>query len=255
MGEVRRPSYWAVLPAKVRYDNTLRPNAKLLYAEITALADDTGYCWARNETLGQFFGISGKTVSDLVGTLARRGYVTVEVLRDPITNEVTERRIWVDRPAMPEERTPPPKNGDTPIPDFKGTPPPKNGEENNLKKLNNTPKAPKRGVGQKTPRKAPEWKPERFAAFWKFYSQRARGENKQGAIRAWDKLQPDDDLIAVMAEAMQRQIATEEWRRGIGIPYASTWLNNARWEDAPKAAPGSVEPPGRVTGDEEVPEW
>lgn len=38
----RRPGYWAVLPAKVRYDKTLRPNAKLLYAEITALADARG---------------------------------------------------------------------------------------------------------------------------------------------------------------------------------------------------------------------
>ncbi|MCI8715089.1 MAG: helix-turn-helix domain-containing protein, partial [Oscillospiraceae bacterium] len=26
----RRPGYWAVLPATVRYDKTLRPNAKLL---------------------------------------------------------------------------------------------------------------------------------------------------------------------------------------------------------------------------------
>ena len=38
----RRPGYWAVLPATVRYDKTLRPNAKLLYAEITALADANG---------------------------------------------------------------------------------------------------------------------------------------------------------------------------------------------------------------------
>ena len=257
MGEIRRPSYWAVLPAKVRYDDTLRPNAKLLYAEITALADSTGYCWASNEYLGQLFGIAGKTASDLVGTLARRGYITVEVLRDPNTNEVTERRIWVDRPAIREEHPPIPKNGDTPIPDFKGTPPHKNGEENNLKKLNNTPKAPKGGAGGRIPKKAPQWKPERFAAFWKYYSQHARGENKQAAIRAWDKLRPDDDLIAVMAQALQRQLATEDWKRGIGIPYASTWLNNARWEDAPKVAASREEPegPGLVVGDEGVPEW
>ena len=34
----RKPGYWAVLPARVRYDEELRPNAKLIYAEITALA-------------------------------------------------------------------------------------------------------------------------------------------------------------------------------------------------------------------------
>jgi len=29
---------------------------------------------------------------------------------------------------------------------------------------------------------------------------------------------------------------TDEWQRGIGIPYASTWLNNRRWEDEPAAS-------------------
>lgn len=43
MSEIRKPSYWAVLPACVRYDASLPPNAKLLYAEISALCDDVGY--------------------------------------------------------------------------------------------------------------------------------------------------------------------------------------------------------------------
>lgn len=74
----------------------------------------------------------------------------------------------------------------------------------------------------------PSWEPERFAAFWKFYP---RGESKQAAIRAWDKLRPSPELIATMGRALQRQMETEEWKRGIGIPYASTWLNQRRWED------------------------
>ena len=37
-----RPGYWAVLPASVRYDETLPPNAKLIYAEIAALAQIDG---------------------------------------------------------------------------------------------------------------------------------------------------------------------------------------------------------------------
>ena len=63
----RKPGYWAVLPAKVRYDEELRPNAKLIYAEITALADSTGFCWAKNKYLSELFGLSKKTVSDLIG--------------------------------------------------------------------------------------------------------------------------------------------------------------------------------------------
>ena len=78
---------------------------------------------------------------------------------------------------------------------------------------------------------APKWKPERFAAFWQFYRTHFRGESKQAAARAWDKLKPDSELIAVMGRALQRQLKTEEHRRGIGIPYAATWLNQRRWED------------------------
>ena len=81
-----------------------------------------------------------------------------------------------------------------------------------------------------------KWKPERFEAFWKFYPLH---KSKQGAIRAWDKLKPSDELLAVIGKALKRQIAEEkrraarehrpyEWKL-----YASTFLNNARWTDEP----------------------
>lgn len=61
---------------------------------------------------------------------------------------------------------------------------------------------------------------------------------------AWDKLRPDDELIDRIARALKKLCATERWQRGIGIPYVSTFLRNARWIDAdeldvPDSAPGS----------------
>lgn len=35
-----------------------------------------------------------------------------------------------------------------------------------------------------------------------------------------------------MGIALQKLMATETWQRGIGIPYASTFLNGRRWLDA-----------------------
>ena len=92
-----------------------------------------------------------------------------------------------------------------------------------------TPQGGRRVRTKKAPRCAPDWKPERFEGFWKFYP---RGEDKQRAMDAWDKLQPSDELIAQIGRALKKLKATDEWKRGIGIPYAATFLNNARWTDA-----------------------
>jgi len=244
MPEERKPAYWTVLPARVRYDKELRPNAKLLYAEICALADATGYCWAPNEYFAKLYNLTIKTISELISSLARRGHIFVEIIRDE-KNEVKERRIWVDKPVSLDD-IPLPKNPDTPLPKNRETPPPKNQEsplpknreENNTNNINNIPPiVPQGGRQRREPKKAPDWKPERFEKFWRYYP---RGEAKQAAIRAWDKLKPSDELIDQMAIALKRQMASEEWQRGIGIPYASTWLNQRRFEDEIKAPPKQI---------------
>lgn len=240
----RKPAYWAVLPARVRYDPELRPNAKLLYAEITAMADATGYCWASNAYLAELFAISPRTVRELVQSLERKGYLSVEVIRDPGNNAVVERRIWVDRPAIVEEPEATPSGENPPYPSGENPPDP-SGENPPLeqsKDRNIPPIVPQRGrrtKGPKKPKAAPDWKPDRFAAFWDYYP---RGESKQAAIRAWDNLKPDDDLLAVMGRALEIQKASKMWQDGVGIPYASTWLNQRRWEEV-VLSPDSGGPP------------
>lgn len=93
---------------------------------------------------------------------------------------------------------------------------------------------------------APDYRPDTFARFWAAYP---RGEDKQGAIAAWDELKPDDATLQAMSRALVRQKASEEWQRGIGIPYAVRWLRRRRWEDEIKAPA----PPERAGG--ELPVW
>jgi hypothetical protein len=90
---------------------------------------------------------------------------------------------------------------------------------------------------EKTPRlrsrykQEPDWKPTRFDGLWTFYPVQGR-KSRQAAIRAWDRLHPDDELIDKIAVALIALKESDEWQRGIGIPYVSTFLNQHRWEDA-----------------------
>lgn len=115
------------------------------------------------------------------------------------------------------------------------------------------PIVPHEGDGEPPKRKrratksAPDYRPDTFARFWAAYP---RGEDKQGAIAAWDELKPDDATLRTMSRALVRQKASEEWQRGIGIPYAVRWLRRRRWEDEIKAP---APPPEERGGD--LPVW
>ena len=89
-----------------------------------------------------------------------------------------------------------------------------------------------------------KWEPEMFERFWKAYP---RGDDKVGARREWDKLKPDRELMMVMSAALDRAKSSDEWQRGIGIPYACRWLSHRRWEDTPgtKLTPMEDDPPER----------
>ena len=247
MTDDRQPAYDAVIPARVRYDPELPDKAKLLYGEIRALASREGFCWASTAYFSRLYGVSDECISGHLRTLEKQGHIIRECLRDEDTKQVLERRIWVDRAKYhARDRDLPPQDfRGTPPQEILGTPPQKILEENNTSKNStseDTPlKPPHGGRRKKEPRKAPDWKPERFAGFWAFYP---RGENKQKAMDAWDRLRPSDELIDRIGRSLVRLKASRDWQEGVGIPHASTFLNNARWEDAeglpaPKAGPAA----------------
>lgn len=84
------------------------------------------------------------------------------------------------------------------------------------------------------PKDHPDWRPERFEQFWNFYGMKV---NRQRAIKEWDKLHPDDQLIDHMARTLKRQKKSDLWSRGIGVPHPAQWLKDRRWEDEDVSPP------------------
>lgn len=90
-----KKSYYAIIPAEVRYDEELPPNAKLLYGEITSLCNEKGYCWATNQYFADLYKVSKITVSRWISTLYKKGYIAVETLYKEGTKEITGRNLYI----------------------------------------------------------------------------------------------------------------------------------------------------------------
>jgi hypothetical protein len=78
-----------------------------------------------------------------------------------------------------------------------------------------------------------------FDRFWELYP---RKQGKILAGRAWNKLQPDEELVEWILKALHAQCAWPDWIRDNGqyIPYPATWLNGHRWNDLPTQAPKPI---------------
>ena len=90
-------NYYAIIPANVRYDKNLTPNAKLLYGEITALCNEKGYCWANNSYFSELYGVSKKTISNWISSLDERGFIKSEMIYKENSKEIRERRLYITR--------------------------------------------------------------------------------------------------------------------------------------------------------------
>ena len=91
---MENPNYYAVIPAKVRYDKELKANEKLLYGEISALSNKNGYCNAGNSYFAELYGVHKKTISDWITHLKNKEYVEVEIVYKD--KEIVERRIYIE---------------------------------------------------------------------------------------------------------------------------------------------------------------
>ncbi|OTN91120.1 helix-turn-helix domain-containing protein [Enterococcus faecium] len=100
-------SYYAIIPANVRYDKRLKPNTKLLYGEITALCNERGFCWAGNEYFADLYGVNKETISRWVSDLIKFGYLNREIIYKEGTNQIINRYLRINQYPIDEKRNTP----------------------------------------------------------------------------------------------------------------------------------------------------
>jgi uncharacterized protein YdaU (DUF1376 family) len=67
---------------------------------------------------------------------------------------------------------------------------------------------------------------DRFNVFWKQYPRKVA---KPNALKAWNKIKPDDVVFKKMLDAINQQgLSSKEIQF---VPHPATWLNAQRWED------------------------
>lgn len=257
----RSPGYYAVIPASVRYDDAIPANAKLLYGEISALVGAQGYCHASNQYFAKLYGMAEDTITRLISKLEGAGYIVRELERDA-EGQIVRRKLYLN------VSTP----GEHPVGFLSGTLPDKKSVPSRIKsRIDNnniyTPLSPPEGGVRpsKDRKRSPQYKsqadvlPERFDGFWDFYRKHIPADrnagSRQKAIRAWDKLKPSDQLVTQMAGALAAQVKSQAWLSGIGVPHASTWINNHGWEDDWGPVAESKADPVEDSNGEEAAEW
>ena len=91
-----KKSYYAIIPADVRYDKRLKPLARLLYGEITALCNEKGYCYASNSYFAELYEVSDITISRYISELKEYGYI--KCVYDKTQENIDKRKIYI-RPS------------------------------------------------------------------------------------------------------------------------------------------------------------
>ena len=98
MEENNNPNYFGILPANVRYDKKLKPMEKILYTEITALANSKGYCYATNSYFANLYDVHKNTAGTWINNLEKLGYIKSKIIYETGTKNVKERQLFIVTP-------------------------------------------------------------------------------------------------------------------------------------------------------------
>lgn len=213
------PSYYSILPAKVRYDDNLKANEKLLYSEITALCNKEGFCWANNNYFAKLFDVTVVSISNWISNLIKNGYLFTEIDKE----NGNKRHIYLNENLIPIK-----EKFNTPIKEKFNTPIKEKFKHNNTSS-NNT------SINKKNKKK--DWKDdEYFKSFIDTYPKNNIGSKKE-AYEVFKKLNVDKIFLKRIIKCLLDQIKSQKYAILYELsfvadfPHAVRWLRGERWDN------------------------
>lgn len=191
-----KKSYYAIIPADVRYCTSLCANAKLLYGEITALCNEKGYCWASNEYFAKLYEVHKNTISKWISALKANGFIALTI------ENLTDRKIWINEVV-------------------KGAKPK---AEGGINEKVNTPKRKAEHNNTVNTTKNNTVNIETFNHLWDIYDKKV---GKDKAYKAFIKTNKKDyDIIIDHVKEYVDKTPDKQYRKNL-----ATYLNNKSWND------------------------
>lgn len=214
--------FYSIITHDVLYDKNLTANEKLLFATITGLTKQKGYCYASNDYLSEKLNTSKRSVSRWLNKLEEKRYIKRVLIYGDDNKEVKERQIYTtfngddrfDKGSRQRCQDPHDTDGNTPH-DTDGV---ENSELINSE-LNSE---VNKGDSDKQLKK-------RFENLWKLYPEK-KG-SKKTAFNSYKKAIKDgttDQEIKDGISNYKNHLGKNSWLKAA---YGSTWFNQERWKD------------------------
>lgn len=92
-------STFSIIPTEIIINKEISSTEKLLYAVISSLTNEKGYCWASNQYLGDLIGISERHASRSINKLLQEQLIKVDI-KDNSKRKITLANIIVGRTKM-----------------------------------------------------------------------------------------------------------------------------------------------------------
>lgn len=101
----KHQSYYMVIPAEI-WEATISAKAMILYGHISVLANKKKYCYANNAYFEEVMKSSKSTIKRIMNELETAGFIHRELIFKEDSNEVEERKIFLNLGIVKNEPRP-----------------------------------------------------------------------------------------------------------------------------------------------------